>query len=259
VPGRSSARVQRIADLTQSLPGFALGPVWSTTSAGRVGEAGSCSAAHYSHVRRRLSAFYEFALSQLPPPPVRVLEVGCGGGEVAFALAEAGYSVTAIDPEAPEGPIFRRVALEDFESDGVFDAVVASVSLHHVHDLGAAFDQIAALLRPGGVLVLEEFAKERLRGATAEWYYDERRRRDATLPHDFETWLHEWDERHRIHTWGELRRALDGRFEERYFARGPYLYDFRLDDALERVERALIEAGAIDATGVRYVGKRPGA
>jgi SAM-dependent methyltransferase len=210
-------------------------------------------------VRRRLAAFYEFALSSLPGAPARVLEVGCGGGEVALALANAGYSVTAIDPEAPEGAIFRRVALEDFEADdGSFDAVVASVSLHHVHDLDAAFDKIAALLRPGGVLLLEEFARECLRGSTGEWYYDERRRLDATLPDDFETWLEGWEERHHIHTWTDLRRALDGRFEERYFARGPYLYDFRLEDALEPVERALIESGAIDATGVRYVGTRPG-
>jgi SAM-dependent methyltransferase len=210
-------------------------------------------------VRRRLSAFCEFALSSLPAPPARLLEVGCGGGEVALALANAGYSVTAIDPEAPDGAIFRRVALEDFEADdGSFDAVVASVSLHHVHDLGAAFDKIAALLRPGGVLLLEEFARERLRGSTGAWYYDERRRRDATLPDDFEAWLEGWEERHHIHTWADLRRALDGRFEERYFARGPYLYDFRLEDALEPVERALIESGAIDGTGVRYVGTRPG-
>jgi len=207
---------------------------------------------------RRLEAFYRFALSQLPPPPARVLEIGCGGGELALALARTGYSMTAIDPQAPDGAIFRRVTLEDFVDDDGFDEVIASVSLHHVHDLGAGFDRIAALLRPGGLLILEEFAKERLRGPTGKWYYDERRRLDATLPDDFETWLRGWDERHHIHPWTELRRALDERFEERYFARGPYLYDFRLDDALEPVERGLIESGAIDATGVRYVGERPG-
>jgi SAM-dependent methyltransferase len=206
-------------------------------------------------LRLRLSRFVAFALSQLPPPPARVLEIGCGGGEVALALADAGYDVTAIDPEAPEGAIFRRITLEEFDEDGGFDAVVASVSLHHVHDLGAAVDKIAALLAPRGVLVLEEFAKERLRGPTGEWYYAERRRLDETLPDDFESWLAGWEERHRIHTWTELRRALDERFEERYCARVPYLYDFRLDDELEPVERALIESGSIDATGVRYVGR----
>jgi SAM-dependent methyltransferase len=205
---------------------------------------------------QRLSAFFEFACAQLPPPPARVLEIGCGGGELALALADAGYDVTAIDPEAPDGPIFRRVTLEEFrDGRGAFDAVVASVSLHHVHDLDTGVEKIAALLDRGGVLVLEEFARERLRGPTGDWYYGERRRRDGTLPDDFETWLREWGERHRIHTWEEVHRALDARFEQRYFARVPYLYDFRLEDELEPVERALIEAGAIDATGVRYVGE----
>jgi SAM-dependent methyltransferase len=209
-------------------------------------------------MRRRLSAFFGFACSRLPPPPARVLEVGCGGGELALALADAGYAMTAIDPEAPGGAIFRRVTLEEFDDGDGFDAVVASVSLHHLHDLGAAFDKIAALLDPGGVLILEEFAKERLRGATGQWYYDERRRRDATLPDDFETWLRGWDERHHIHPWADVRRALDERFVERYVAGVPYLYDFRLEDELEPVERELIESGAIEATGVRYVGERPG-
>jgi SAM-dependent methyltransferase len=208
-------------------------------------------------IRLRLARFLEFALTYLPDPPARVLEIGCGAGDLARALADAGYDVIAIDPDAPAGSIFRRVTLEEFADDGGgFDAVVASVSLHHVHDLDAAFDKVAALLKPGGVLVLEEFAKERLRGATADWYYAERKRRDdeGELPDDVETWFRGWDERHAIHTWEDLRRALAARFDERYLAGVPYLYDFRLEDELEPVERRLIEAGTIVATGIRYVG-----
>ena len=52
-----------------------------------------------------------FVLSQLPPPPARVLEVGCGAGELALALDAAGYDVVAVDPRAPDGPIFRRTTL----------------------------------------------------------------------------------------------------------------------------------------------------
>jgi ubiquinone/menaquinone biosynthesis C-methylase UbiE len=211
----------------------------------------------------RLAALYEFMLSQLPSAPARVLEVGCGRGEIALALARAGYSLTAIDPEAPDGAIFRRTRLEDFVADGDFDAVVASVSLHHVEDIDATVAKIEALLRPRGLLILEEFAKERLTGTTARWYYHQRRAQaavrddEAPLPDDFEAWLSQTDEQLAdIHTFSELRRALDARFTEQFFDWVPYLFDYRLEDALEPLERDLIETGAIDATGCRYVGQR---
>jgi SAM-dependent methyltransferase len=211
---------------------------------------------------RRIASFYEFVLSHLASPPARVLEVGCGDGELALELSHAGYSMTAIDPEAPDGPIFRRTRLEDF-TDGDFDAVLASVSLHHVEDLGAALDRIVELLRPQGLLILEEFAKERLTGPTARWYYHERQAMAAagaevaSVPDDFETWTLQWvDEHIDIHSYAELHGEIDGRFTGRYFAWTPYLFDYWLHDALEPLERELIESGAIEATGFRYVGVR---
>src|SRR5918911_3169753 len=63
-----------------------------------------------------------FVLSQVAPPPRRVLEVGCGHGELALPLAEAGYELVAIDPEAPEGEIFCRTRIEAFDDPGPFDA-----------------------------------------------------------------------------------------------------------------------------------------
>jgi ubiquinone/menaquinone biosynthesis C-methylase UbiE len=210
----------------------------------------------------RLARFFEFALEQLPSPPARVLEVGCGRGDLARALAEAGYAVVAIDPQAPDGAIFRQTRLEDFADEDGFDAVVASVSLHHLADLDAAFDKIAGLLREGGVLVVEEFAKERLEDVTARWYFHQRQARAAVdgeaMPDEAETWLGEWRERHAdVHPFTDVRRALDARFVEVSWAPGPYLFDHWLDDAVEPLERKLIEAGAIEPCGVRYVGRRP--
>ena len=51
----------------------------------------------------------EFVLGQIGDAPTRVLEVGCGEGELARAVARAGHSVIAIDPRAPEGAPFDAV------------------------------------------------------------------------------------------------------------------------------------------------------
>ena len=111
----------------------------------------------------------EFVLGQIGNSPTRVLEVGCGEGELALALARAGHSVTAIDPQAPEGPIFRRTRIEEFTDPAQFDNVVAILSLHHVEDLGMALSNMADLLRAGGTLIVVEFAWDRIDEATAEW------------------------------------------------------------------------------------------
>jgi SAM-dependent methyltransferase len=208
---------------------------------------------------RRIADFYEFAVGHLPPPPSRLLEVGCGDGELALALENAGYAITAIDPEAPDGSIFRRARLEDFEDPDAYEAVIANVSLHHIENREAAVERVVGLLRPAGMLVLEEFASERLSGRTGRWYFDQRQALagdDSDLPSDFETWQGQWHRDHDIHTYAAVRRELDRCFVEVTSAWVPYLYSYRLDDALEPIERDLIADGEIEAVGFRFVGKR---
>jgi 2-polyprenyl-3-methyl-5-hydroxy-6-metoxy-1,4-benzoquinol methylase len=96
-----------------------------------------------------------YVRANLPPPPARLLEVGAGGGELALELSAWGYEVTAVDPE-PGASHVRGIALADVEGpDGRFDAALAVVSLHHVEPLGPSLERLAALLRPGGRLVVE--------------------------------------------------------------------------------------------------------
>jgi ubiquinone/menaquinone biosynthesis C-methylase UbiE len=184
----------------------------------------------------------EFVLGKLPPPPARVLEVGCGCGELARTLAVAGYDVVAIDPEAPDGPIFRRSTIENLNEPGHFEAVVASRSLHHVADLAVALDRMAAILPPGGSVVIDEFGWERLDVRSAE--------RVGIA-------IEEWREEHAdLHTSEAMVRELDRRFSRRSFSWEPYLYRESREVVSEVNEREFIAAGEIEATGFRYVGVR---
>ena len=114
----------------------------------------------------------------LPSPPARVLDVGCGSGELLHALGAEGYAVLGIDTD-PES-IARAVARggRAIEADFIsfehkpFDVVYFGRSLHHIFPLSAALERAQELLAPGGLLVAEEFAIESVDAATARWLYD---------------------------------------------------------------------------------------
>lgn len=184
----------------------------------------------------------EFVLAELPPPPASVLEVGCGSGELAIRLAKAGYDVLAIDPDAPEGTLFRRTTIEELDEPGHFDAVVAQLSLHHVHDLAAALDKVAGLLTPDGRLVIDDFGWERLNEAAAE---------SVGIPYT------EWHEEHEhLHTADAMLRVLDDRFIRRTFSWEPFLFREARHVVDEEDERRLIAEGRLPAVGFHYAGER---
>jgi SAM-dependent methyltransferase len=205
-------------------------------------------------------AFRAFVETQLPAAPSRVLEVGCGRGALAQAVFQLGYQVDAIDPDAPAGAIFHAVTLEEFSDPGPFDAVLANLALHHIHDLGRALAKIRRLLRPGGRLIVNEHAWDRLDEPTARWYLEHLAATDRGAPSSLERCLDEWAADHAgLHTSAAMRTELDQHFEERFFVWTPYL-NRELGKAIDdRAERALIETGEIQATGFRYVGERPAA
>lgn len=199
---------------------------------------------------------FHFVTAQLPPAPARLLEVGCGEGRLARALDERGYRVVAIDPAAPAGAIFQTVSLEEFADPAPFDAVVASRALHHIHDLPGALSKLRRLLVPGGRLILVEHAFERLDEPTAGWYLEKRRAKGPHAPSSLRACLAEWETDHAaLHGYDAMRRELDLRFTERWFAWTPSLF-LELGQALEQEERRLIDAGSIRATGFQYVGER---
>ena len=97
----------------------------------------------------------------------RVLDVGCGRGNMVFHAARAGALATGIDPdrarivfateklqaEAPE--VRDRVSLhacgvEELPADALFDVVFSKDAFEHIRDVPAVLGQIREHLAPGG-------------------------------------------------------------------------------------------------------------
>ena len=186
-----------------------------------------------------------FVTAHLPAPPTRVLEVGCGHGALAYAMARLGHDVLAIDPRAPEGDLFERVTLEDLSDPGPFGAVVANRSLHHIHDLPAAVETIARVLAPGGRLLLHEHAWDVVDEPTLRWYREQGGSGS----------LADWRAGHAgLHSSAAMLAEVAPRFAARSLEWTPYLGE---ELGVEpEVERAAIDSGAIRATGVLYVCER---
>lgn len=99
----------------------------------------------------------------------RVLDIGCGGGILAEAMAHKGARVTGIDMaelslkvarmhlhESGLEVDYQMITAEDFAAQNAaeFDVVTCLEMLEHVPDPGAIIDAAARLLKPGGRLFL---------------------------------------------------------------------------------------------------------
>jgi ubiquinone/menaquinone biosynthesis C-methylase UbiE len=98
-----------------------------------------------------------------------VLDLGCGGGHVSFAVAPFAASVIACDPSSPMLGVVAAAAAERGLSnivtqqaqaealpfpDASFDLVITRFSAHHWFDVPAGLREARRVLRPDGVLVV---------------------------------------------------------------------------------------------------------
>jgi SAM-dependent methyltransferase len=94
----------------------------------------------------------------------RVLDYGCGAGEIVAELRERGIDAHGCDVFYEGGdysknlkpaaaPYISRMGATIPHADASFDVVISNQVLEHVQDLPAASHEIARVLKPGGVCI----------------------------------------------------------------------------------------------------------
>jgi hypothetical protein len=144
---------------------------------------------------------------------------------------------------------------------------VACTSLHHVVDLPDAMAAMDAALRPGGTVLVVEWARERFDEATARWC------QSRLAPDSDDNWLQHlladwqdsgqswpeccraWADAERMHTGMAVLDGLGARFDTVDLSYRPYFFS-DLADTTEADEQAAIDAGQIAATRIQYLGRK---
>ena len=173
-------------------------------------------------------------LDQAIPGNARILEIGCGTGQMSLYLARADRLVigadltrTSLELAVAAAHRFKLDRVLFLETDlhrpglrpGSFDVVYSSGVLHHTPNPRAAFARIAQLARPGGMIVLGVYnaiarIPHRLRRMVARWtdyrllLFDPILRSRKNEPARREAWLRDQylhPEEHR-HTLGEVQK-----------------------------------------------------
>jgi len=108
-------------------------------------------------------------LDQAIPCDARIVEIGCGTGQMSLFLARAERIVVGADLTRASlklgADAARRFGLDRVQfvetdltlpglKDGAFDIVYAAGVLHHLPDPRSGFDRIVRLVRPGGRIIV---------------------------------------------------------------------------------------------------------
>ncbi|MGA7856686.1 MAG: methyltransferase domain-containing protein [Terracidiphilus sp.] len=98
-----------------------------------------------------------------PQPGERILDLGCGDGQLTQRIAATGAIVTGVDasPSMVAAARARGLTVDEAPAEllpyanATFDAVFSNAALHWVRDQDAMMAQVHRVLKPGGRFVAE--------------------------------------------------------------------------------------------------------
>src|SRR5262249_38088824 len=160
-----------------------------------------------------------------------------------------------------------------------YDVVLFTRTLHHLESLDLALDRAAGALRPGGLVLAEEFAFDRVNLPTARWFYDlqsvvvaaglfEDPGEDGGEGKPLGRWRREHAHQGPLHSGHAMLSAARERFDLTLVEEAPYLYRYfceriREGEAGGRVaarvlglEQRLLRERDLAAAGLRFLGKK---
>ena len=232
---------------------------------------------------------YDFIRRSLPRACRRILEIGCGAGELAAVLSQDGVAVVGIDSDPDSVAAARRLGVDartatwpDFD-DGEFDAVLFTRSLHHIHPLDKSVRRAVESLAPDGRVIVEDFAYESTDEKTLRWFGSAIRLLEATgsltMTDEFlervlskTATLKAWKENHEpeLHTSAAIAAQLKKLAVGVTIEHAPYYFQY-IANAINRTERhdGILQAfaeqeemlaadGSIAALGRRFVARAAG-
>jgi ubiquinone/menaquinone biosynthesis C-methylase UbiE len=121
-----------------------------------------------------------------------ILDIGCGQGDLSFPLSGLGHNVTGIDIDSESITDCLRIDVTHrikflkrdarlFKSDTLFDVVLLTEVLEHIHSPETMVEMIERVLKPNGILILTipngycftetVFCKLIINGQNTEWLY----------------------------------------------------------------------------------------
>jgi S-adenosylmethionine-dependent methyltransferase len=155
---------------------------------GNFGAVGKAYQDYSEGIRGRIRHELVFeTLSKYLTAESKVLDMGCGDGEISLRLGRAGHTVVGVDisaemlelaearlraePDEVIGRVtFQRGDIADFSQDRTFDAVCCHGVLMYLERSDTAIGRLAGLVAPGGLLsvltknLLAAGVREALRG-----------------------------------------------------------------------------------------------
>ena len=232
---------------------------------------------------------YDFVKRFLPPEGGRILEIGCGAGELAACLLKDGYEMVAIDSDcdsiaaAQSRGVDARIATWPDFNGGQFDAVLFTRSLHHIHPLDESVARAAKSLTNGGRIIVEDFAYDSVGEKTLRWFRTAIRSLEATgqlIPQARDEFLEKilaktetlkaWQQchEHDLHTAAEIRAQLERIFDRVIKEDSPYYFRYiagalppsdkrdAILQAFAEQEQTMAANGSIVPLGRRFVAMR---